>query len=392
MDSTETFITNTKNNKKIYFRKQLLPFLLIVSLMGLAVLNYIRDLSGTVDELTYYQAEQSANTDQLVLMLKEKRNAAELAALEKQKAIDEKTAELTKISGELSVKEKELTDKIDELKTKENEVSELQEKISNQESQLAANSTELNRLRSRPPLFSFNNESSLSDFESKKSQVQDVVTSAYDEIINIYGQPYLLHSVTITFVDNFSISGASGEIRIANSAQGLSIDIRLRDFDKNNFNDVSAIIHEIIHSFHGIAVFNTTVYEEGITVAATDVVLTRLISKNKLPNFGSLYLTISESTYNSYNNSLNVHSDSEAFYGSSNVGKVYQMAGFAWTKLYEADQNFFKEFNEEYYTSIQSGEQGNNNLVKSIIKNKISSVDGQTIDNYLSDQKVFNPI
>lgn len=391
MNSNGTYITNWQNNKKIYFRKQLLPFLLIIVLMGLAVLSYIRELGLTVKELRYYQEQQSKTTDKLVVMFKSERDTAEIEVTQKQKEIDQKSDELNKVSTDLAKKEIELTAKIQELKSKENEIATLQKKISNQESQLASNSAELNQLRSRPPLFSFNNESSLADFENKKAQVKDVVTSAYDVIAEIYGQPYLLHSVTITFVDNFSINGASGEIKITNSAQGLAIDIRLKDFNKNDFDDVSAIIHEIIHSFHGVAVFETTVYEEGMTVAATDVVLAHLISDKKISDFGYLYLVISQATYDSYNSTLNIPTDSTAFYDSPDVSQYYQMAGLAWSKLYQANPNFFKEFNNEYYSHIQNGESGDNNLVQSIIKNKISTVAGQPIDNFLVSQKVFNP-
>jgi len=391
IESTKTYITNFQNNKKVYFRKQLLPFLLIVSLMGLVVLNYIRDLSDTVQELRHYQDVQSATTDELVVMFKSQRDEAVIKVFDKQKEVDQKSQELEKVTKDLNSKDQELTAKIQELKSKETEVLDLQKKISNQEAQLAANSTELNQLRSRPPLFSFDNESSLPDFEDKKNQVQDVVSSAYDEVANLYGQPYLLHSITITFVDNFSIEGASGEIQINNSSKGLSIDIRLRDFSKTNFNDVNAIIHEIIHSFHGIGVFDTTVYEEGMTTAATDVVLANLITSGKVPNFSHLYLTLSTSNYNSYNNSLSVPAESEAFYNSSNISKFYQMSGMAWYKLYEADHGFFKKFNEEYYSHIQNGETGDDELVKSIIKNNISTVEDSSIDSYLANQKVFNP-
>ena len=166
----------------------------------------------------------------------------------------------------------------------------------------------------------------------------------------------------------------------------------MRDFDKTNFNDVNAIIHEIIHSFHGIAVLDTTVYEEGITTAAADVVLANLISSGKVPNFSHLYLTLSKNSYNSYNNSLSVPADSEAFYNSDNISKFYQMAGMAWYKLYEADHAFFKKFNEDYYSHIQNGETGDDSLVKSLIKKNISTIEGTSIDSYLSSQKVFNPI
>lgn len=389
MDPTQ-FITNYKKTedgetKKIYFRRQLLPFILIISFMGLIVLREIKILSLTVDELIFYQDEQSRQTSDIIEDFKTQRNKAEIKLDQKIKEIKIKNTELTKITDELK-------DKESLLEKKEAEVASLQNQIKNQESQLATNSQELEKLRTRPPLFSFRNQSSQTDIENKKNQVRDLVTNAYDAIVEVYGLPYLLHSVTITFVDNFSINGASGEILISNSENGLSVDIRLKDFDVNNFHDVNAVIHEIIHSFHGVGVFETTVYEEGIAVAATDVVLAKLVSQKKLPQFDSLYLTISEDTYNSWNQSLSIPSNHESFYQSNDVTKYYQMAGFAWMKIYENDRNFFKNFNERYYQHVQKGETGNNELVKSIIKEVITVINGQPIETYLANQKAFNPI
>lgn len=391
LESTQTYITNNQNGKRISFRKQLLPFLLIVCLFGLAVLNKIRELSYTVDEITYYQNLQSQNTHELVEIFKQQRNKAKLDLETKKKEIDQKNSEIEKINHDLIDKESQLSSKIKELQSTQAEVLNLQNQISKQESQLAANSSELEKLRSRPPLFTFNNESSLADIENKKNEVKNVVTNAYDVINEVYGQPYLLHSIIITFVDNFSIDGASGEINITNSSEGLVINIRLKDFDKNNFNDVGAIIHEIIHSFHGIAVFDTTVFEEGITVGATDVVMAKLIKQDKITDFKQLYLTISDSTYRSLNNTINIPSDNNNFYSSANVTKYYQMAGYAWNELYDENNNFYKEFNNAFYTLIQHGKSASNDLVKNIIKEIIPSVNGQPIDSWLAAQKAFNP-
>ena len=44
-------------------------------------------------------------------------------------------------------------------------------------------------------------------------------------------------------------------------------------FDENSFEDVNTIIHEIMHGFHGVAVFESSAFEEGMTVAATDAVM-----------------------------------------------------------------------------------------------------------------------
>lgn len=385
MTSTATFISNIQNNKKVYFRKQLWPFLLIIVLLGYAVINQVQEINKTFDQVIAYQAEKSDQNAKTLDYFKKQKNVAEKESTEKQ-------LELEKVNRELTAKEDELTSKIKELQSKQAEVSKLQTEIQNQQSQLSANSTELAKLRARPPLFTFNNHSSLANIAEKKAAVQEVVENAYDTIVEIYGPPYALNEVSITFVDFFNIQGASGEIQISNSEKGLSIDIRLKDFDKNNFNDVSAIIHEIIHSFHGMAVFDSTVMEEGITVAACDVVMAKMITEKKLIDFGHLYINISQNSYHSYNSSLSIPKDINAFYGSADAAKYYQLAGFAWMRLYEADHLFFKNFNERYYPYIQRGQYGSDEIVKAVIKATISSVGGQSIENYLGTQKAFNPI
>lgn len=392
MEYQPHFITNIRNNKKIYFRKQLWPFLLVVVLIGYVVFLQVLELNSTVDELIAYQDRQSQFASKTIAHFQSQRDRAQTEVELKKAEIAKKNQELQKVNKSLQTKETELAQKIKDLSETQNQIKLLQTQIANQESQLAANSDELNQLRSRPPLFSFRNESSLNNIEEKKAQVKDVVTNAYDYVVGIYGSPYLLHSITITFVDNFTVDGAAGEIKISNSSEGLAIDIRLQDFDKNNFNDVNAVIHEIIHSFHGIAVFDTTVYEEGITVAATDIVLSKMIAAGKLPDYGQLYISINKNTYDNWNAIYQIPEDYNAFYNSPNVTKFYQMAGFAWNELYKSDNNFFKSFNEKFYNYIQNGEDASNDLVKSIISEVVSTAYGQAINSFLSKQRVFNPI
>lgn len=378
-----SYITNKEGKRTIYFRKQLLPFILVILSLGLIVIIQIKELSLAVDQIASYQKNQEQITAQIIRIYRNQKQRAQQELIVKNDELAAKIKELAEVSRELEAQESLLA-------AKQKEITSLQAQIKNQQSQLASNAAELERLRARPPLFSFQNESSQADISDKESQVKEVVTSAYDYIIAIYGQPYLLHSVTITFVDTVSVEEAAAEIRIANSQEGLKVDIRLRKFDKTDFNDVNAIIHEIIHSFHGLAVFDSAAFEEGITVAATDAVIQNMIRDKKLPDFGHLYITISDSIYQRYNRTLNIPHDSESFYQSADVSKYYQMVGWAWWQLYEEDSNFFKNFNERYYKHIQVGKNGTDNLVEMLIKEVVSTVNGQAVADYLAGQKAFN--
>lgn len=293
----------------------------------------------------------------------------EVASLKTQQALDQselkdKREALATATAKLATVESDLSLKTTALVEKERSLAEAQNKLKQQESQLSSNSSELEKLRNRPPLFSFQNQSSQTDLEQQQAELKEVVTSAYDYIQDLYGKPYLLNEITITFVDNFSIAGASGEISIENGPGGISIDIHLKSFDKNSFQDVNTIIHEVIHGFHGVGVLEASALEEGITVAATDAVMERMIADGKLPKFSNLYIVLTNNQYTNWNNSLTIHEDANRFYGSPDISKIYQLVGKAWMNLYREDGLFFKKFNDAYYPSIQAGEKASTSLVR----------------------------
>lgn len=271
-----------------------------------------------------------------------------------------------------------------DLAGKQSELEEANKKLKDQQSQLTNTANELKKLRDRPPLFSFRvDSSSISNVEQKKSDIQYLVTQAYDTISSIYGKPYLLHEVIITFTDQLQSTNANAEIVIQNGTNGLDFTIKLRDFDKNDFNDVSAVIHEIIHSFHGLAVLDPVAYEEGITVAATDAVMSSLRSRGIIPNFSDLYIRISESTYES--TSLTLPSAYSAFYGSSDTQMYYQLAGYGWFALYQADSAFFRKFNDKLYAQKNNGVEITGDVVRTILLEVgPNTVKGKSLSDWLN--------
>lgn len=302
-----------------------------------------------------------------------------------QAELSAKQAEVLAKQAEVIAKQKDLDSATKQLAAINKQLAAANTQIASQKNQISTNSAELSQLRARPPLFSFvNNSTTLTQVDQKETDVKAVVTAAYDLLVGIYSQPYLLHQVTITFVDSFDNPKANGETLITNSAAGLSIDIRIKDFDKNKFDDVSTIVHEMIHSFHGLAVLDPPAYEEGITVAATDVVLKKLSAAGTIPNFSSLYIQISNDGY--LGSALTVPADRDAFYNSPNVSSYYQLIGFGWYQLYLADNNFFKNFNEAIYAQKRNGIEITGQVVIDNIKKAIGSkqVDGYSADGWLA--------
>jgi hypothetical protein len=315
-----------------------------------------------------------------------------------QSRVDQLTADQKNDRATLQVQKQQITDtaaKLADLQkqllSKAQEVATKDGQLKNQQDQLTQNSAELEKLRTRPPLFSFQNNSSLTNIDSKEADVKTIVTSAYDYIVQMYGTPYLLNSITITFVDGFSISGSSGEIVISNSQKGISVDIHLKDFDKTNFQDINTVIHEMIHAFHGVAVLENSALEEGMTVAATDAVMQKMIADKKLPAFNHLYLTISPEQYTTWNTSLKIPATNSVFYTSPDISKIYQVIGLAWFKLYLQDSDFFKKFNAYYYPKIQKGQTADHALVLDDIRSVMPTIGSQSIDTFLSLNNAFNP-
>ncbi len=291
--------------------------------------------------------------------------------------------ELSSAQNEIETKKAELAKATESLNAKLKELDTAQKKIKSQESQIAANSTELSKLRNRPPLFSFKVDATkLVNSETKKEEIKQVVTDAYDVIADVYGVPYLLHSVTINLVDSLSNPNAGAETEISNGPNGLSLTIRLTDFDRNSFNDVNGVIHELIHTFHGLAILNPIAYEEGITVAAADAVMEKLIASGKTPSFKPLYVRMSKEEYAS--TSLFLPQNDAQFYASADVGQYYQIAGYGWLQLYRSDTAFFRRFNEKIYNHKKNGTEITQQLVLDTVRQVISSAGGMSISDWLA--------
>ena len=332
---------------------------------------------------TLYASRQSILTDRVKsLTADEQRNKAKLQVQKQQ--LDLNASKLATLQSEIDQKAKALADS-------EQQLHSAQAQLANQQDQLSKNADELKQLRNRPPLFSFANTTNLSDIAGQESDMKSLVTDAYPYIQAIYGQAYLLHQVTITFVNSFTIAGSDGEIVIENGPKGITMNIHVKSFHRSNPQDVETIIHELIHAQHGIAVVTTSALEEGMTVAATDAVTERMIADGKLPHYTNLYLTISDSDYQRLNKILSIPADNTLFYQSPQISEIYQVIGLAWMKLYHENQSAFEKINEAYYPTVEKGGVADSATVLAAVRQVVPSVRGEPIDQFLSENRAFNP-
>ena len=350
-----------------------LTFALSTSVLAYAWLSTEIELKN-VSQI--YSQRDASLRQQVAVLTDDSKNSHAKLAVQQQQITDTgaKLAQLQKQQTELSAQLKLTTG---QLATAQN--------------QLSTNASELTQLRARPPLFSFANASSLPDLTIKEAAVKNLVSTAYGYIQTVYGQPYLLDSVKITFVDRYDIAGSAGEILISNGPKGIDIDIHLKDFNPTDFQDSNSVIHEMIHAFHGVAVFQTSAIEEGETVAATDAVMAKMTADGKLPDFGHLYLQTSEAQYQKLNSSLTISANNNNFYADANISQVYQVIGMAWYRLYQENPRIFAQLNAEYYGHIQNGEAADSKLALQAIRDNVTSVGGSAINSYLDSQVAFNP-
>lgn len=347
--------------------QRLSKLLIPIGSVGLVILTITNMYISRLSDQTAQSLLTSKDT-QLEIVQKRLTTTQDLL-VKKQSEIDIQRAELAKANQELTAKLKEL------------DVA--NKKINSQESQIATNASELAKLRTRPPLFNFNvRAKQLANADGKKTDIEKLVTDSYDVIVDIYGLPYLLHSVTIELVDSLNNPSAAAETQISNGPNGLSLIVRLKDFDRTSFNDISSLIHELIHTFHGLSTLVPVAYEEGITIAATDAVLKQLINKGKVPNFQPLYIRTSSHGYQV--SPISIPANDALFYSSSDVVEYYQLAGYGWYQLYASDNEFFKKFNEKIYSAKRGGTEITPSLVLNSIESSVlTSVGGQPISSWL---------
>lgn len=292
-----------------------------------------------------------------------------LASRERQ-LYEQQTAELTNQArlaeeGKQTLEE-QVAAKNAELEDTKTQLSSVQTQLSQQQAQLSTNSKELQALRKRPPLFVFDN-SSIKDHAAEQASVKKLVNSAFDQIASFFGQPYLLHRVTISFVDTLSRGGTTAETEISNSSDGMSITIRLKSFDPNNYKDVNAVIHEVVHGFHGISVFMPVAYEEGMAVAAADLTMDKLQRSGDITT-SERYLIGDENLVDEYRREVTIPGDTDAFYaGGQDVAKRYQILGQTFFDLEKSDPGFMKTLNEKAYAVTASGKELNYATLKRLI-------------------------
>ncbi len=270
--------------------------------------------------------------------------------------LGETNNQLAESRAEAKSASKEAQQKAAEAQTALQAQAKIADQLKNQQAQLSQNAEELQKLRKRPPLFSFKNDSASADRSDDETAIKTLLESSFDELTALYGFPYLLHQITIDFVDQFDRIGVAGETEIDNTTAGFSITIHLKGFSPNSFQDINTVIHETSHGFHGVSAFNPVAYEEGMAVAVADLTMDRLQAQDKIRT-SERYLDQNDQSLELLRNTVKVPRTTDAFYQGTDVSKRYQIVGRAFYDLEKSNPGFMLRLNERTYGYVATGQE-----------------------------------
>ena len=199
--------------------------------------------------------------------------------------------------------------------------------------------------------------------------LQAFVADAYPRIEAVYGAPAVSGEVEVVNAGNLETTTISEVQRFSYGVYDVSNNRILLPIFNDPRGSLQALLLNMIHAFHGPAVFQYDAWEQGFARAAGAVVLRdfardpELIQKYNFddPSANTLYSLLR------FYDLLNQPALSNATFfppsqadipinGKFSVAKMLWarigMSGAAWLKVYIENQSFFRDFNAAYYAQF----------------------------------------
>ena len=199
--------------------------------------------------------------------------------------------------------------------------------------------------------------------DADRSYLQTLVSLMYPRIIEIYGAPSWTGNVEIVNTGPLDTSTIPQVQRAAFGGYDVSNSRILLPIFDNQDSFAHALLLNMVHAFHGPAVFQYDAWEQGFARAASAAIICRFNA-----NFG-----FEDATANYYYTLLPFYDllnqpalGNSTFFppsqanlvlqGQATIGKMLLprlgMSGAAWLKVYIENPNFFKQFNAAYYAQF----------------------------------------
>lgn len=190
-----------------------------------------------------------------------------------------------------------------------------------------------------------------SDFNvTEKQAIQQSIDTYYSHIQNIYGPP--LFNITVTIRKQSPDSWTCGLYFPSTNIIQISY-----------VNDKNCLLHEMVHAWRDDLVASPSQFEEGSATFVADKIL----------SFEPI-----DGSYDFRNRSFLAQS----VISQPQSGYSYGFSAKAFSKLWIEDNSFFKNFNTKIYQGFSA---------KNALLGSISTVEGQSINNWFTKQYIFNP-
>lgn len=224
-------------------------------------------------------------------------------------------------------------------------------------------------------IFTFNSQDPWTDQEI--NAIKDHLRKIYPAIQQVYGNRYDNRVINIE-------KGADDEL--GGSAGNGVITLNVLD-GKINY---KTLTHELIHEFHGSSIIRISTFEEGMT-RATEIQVSRKLSlkTRDFSGTGVYYDFYNKPYIGAINGSIG---NLFIFPDKTGISR-YELAAYAWTKLFTEDEDFFKKFNQLYYQELKKGRgslQGNEQELVDLISQVKPSVENIPTHQWYKNQQVFN--
>ena len=196
----------------------------------------------------------------------------------------------------------------------------------------------------------------------------------YPVIKEVYGNPFTSNRIKITKDPTISYGG------LASPPDNITLmDVRL-----------NTLTHELIHLFHGQAIIASSAFEEGMT-RAVEIIVSRKAYGSSERNFQySRY-------YDFYNRPYIGNVGGAIATNTANLDGIrYDLAAFAFYKIYVEDNEFFKNFNSLYFEQFRKDPTINSSREKifQLIARVKKSIESKDAFKWLTSQEIFsfNPV
>lgn len=191
--------------------------------------------------------------------------------------------------------------------------------------------------------------------------LEQFVSLAYPRLIALYGRPAQAGVVEVVNVGSFDTSKISEVQRLAFGGYDVTNNRILLPIYQSPDTFAHAFLLNIVHAFHGPAVFQYDAWEQGFARAASAIVARDPAfgfadaSANNLYSLLKFYDLLNQPALG--NNTFFPPSQAGIpIDGQATIGKMLYprlgMSGAAWLKVYIENPGFFRDFNKAYYAAI----------------------------------------